>query len=469
MFGIVLDRDSSQSLALQLTNALRGAIRAGTLSPGKRLPATRVMAEELSVSRNIVVTAYEQLVSEGYLESRVGRGTTVAPGTAWTMPRAHPVPSVVGMSRNVKYSLIPGVPDLAAVPVRRWMECASDAHRNASPEAWTYPEAQGERELRREICGYLFRIRGITVPPERVLVTAGTAEALRLLSSFFRGRGYSRFAVENPSIHYARDIARIAGLAVHELDQDGTAALPPDRVEPGSLVYLTPSHQFPRGGLMPAPRRMAFLQAVGDGDGFVLEDDYDSEFRFRGVPPEPMVELDPDRVVYMGSFSKVLSPALRLGFIVVPEALVTPLVEHRRRVISAPPVFPQRALARFLGRGYLEKHLFAMKRTYARRAARILEFLDREFPNAEVRGDACGYHLWVRFSGVSSAGAVRPAFDADFFEACADRGLAVKGEGHYTFDESVDTDALVLGYGNIGDDRLDDALALLAELVSRRV
>ncbi len=326
----------------------------------------------------------------------------------------------------------------------------------------------------------------MTVGADRIVVTEGTAEALKLLASFFVDEGYDRFYAENPSIPYARQIARAAGLEVRELQQDEVSALPPEEPEPGSVYYLTPSHQFPRGMCMPLPRRLEFINGLDDTISYILEDDYDSEFRFRGVPTEPLVALDPDRVIYMGSFSKVLFPALRLGFVVLPEQLLAPFLEHKRCLFAVPPTFCQGGLARFLSRGYLEKHLFEMKRTYARRAARIVEFLEAEFPDIEIRGTECGYHLWVRFTpqggGSGSVGAIGTAakanvggqarmrsdhpFDRNFFEKCADQGLAIKGEGHYSFDGSPETDALVLGYGNVAEEELEEALSLLARMIS---
>ncbi len=472
MFGISLSRNSPQTLPLQLTNSLRAAVREGRLGPGDRLPASRTMAAELGVSRNIVTACYEQLVSEGYFTSRVGRGTFVVSNIEWGSSRTLPPSSRTSEARQpapVRYDLTAGTPDLGALPTRRWIETVAEAHRNAHSTKWDYSRAQGEETLRKEIADYLFRIRGITVSPVRIVVTAGTSEALRLLAGYAHQGENQPFFAEDPSIPYTREAFRAAGYEIRALEHDSDGAVPPGSVSQGSVIYLTPSHQFPRGTYMPLQRRLAFLAGLAE-DTLVLEDDYDSEFRFRGVPAEPFLSLRPDRVIYLGSFSKTLFPALRLGFVILPPQILDSFVEFKQRVFAIPPTFAQRALASFLSGGNLEAHLFRMKRIYARRVTTILSLLRATFPDVEIRGEECGYHLWVRFPRTYTSGPnVAPPFDEAFFDTCAGQGIAIKGDRHYGFDGPVDTDALVIGYGNIADDDIEPALASLIDLIKARL
>ena len=457
MFGIHIDRNSSQSLTVQVSASLRSAVRSGLLKSGDRLPPSRRLAEELGVSRAIIMLAYEQLVSEGYFESRKGSGTFITEGLK-RLPASVPLPTEAKKTKPMEpaYDFRAGIPDLRRLPVGRWHECVSDVMKRGLNSYWSYGECSGEPALKRAIGESLFRIRGISTSPDSIVITRGTAESLSLLASFFpRKAFYSEF----PSIPYASRIFRHHGWQIKPLEQDLHGALVPGGTEPGSLFYLTPSHQFPTGIFMPLKRRIAFLGAIEDGQSYILEDDYDSEFRFRGVPAEPLMALHPEGVFYLGTFSKCMFPALRLGFMIVPGPLKADFSAFKNEIFSQPPLLSQLALARFIDRGYLEQHLFSMKRIYRKRMNTLVSELERNFKGLHISGADCGFHLCVRFRERS--------FHQDFFEDCRKQGIGLKGTAHYMGQGEVSTDSLILGYGNIEDETIPEGIEALKQSIDR--
>ena len=284
--GLVLDRNSSQSLFLQLTVALRKAVTGELYSPGDRLPPSRLMALNLGVSRNLVTAVYDQLAAEGYLSGKVGRGTFVTPEAGRAKQRS------VTFGKNprgrsggspVEYDFTPGRPDLSAIPIDRWSESLKDAVRNGAVSERGYGPAEGSDRLRRAISALLFRVRGLEVSADDILITAGTAQSLLLLAlSVERGTFYC----ENPCIPSAREAFKAVSHRIKHLDADTKGALTPDR-NAGGVCYLNPSHQFPRGTRMSLERRLEFIDWAKESDSMIIEDDYDSEFRYEGLPIPP--------------------------------------------------------------------------------------------------------------------------------------------------------------------------------------
>ncbi len=462
MLGITLDRASRRSLALQLADGLRKAVVSGALPAGAKLPPSRALAEELGISRRLVTDAYEQLAGEGYFETRAGHGTwaaafpartshAVAPGTAAVRPRR----------AQVRFDFTPGIPDLAHFPAPAWRRAVEESLSLARAAELSYGPALGDLRLREAIAAYLHRFRGLFADPAALCVTFGTAHSLSLLSRLFPP---STFIGEDPGLPYARDTFASAGWRCRTVQVDEGGALPTGLgdVPRGSVLYLTPSHQFPTGALLPLRRRVELLERAAAADGLVLEDDYDSEFRFRGSPVAPLAALDADRVVYLGTFSKCLAPFVRVGYLAAPARLVGPIADLVRRTNQRGSVPHQRALARFLEEGKLEKHVLAMKRRYRARLEVILAFLARRFgADARPSGAETGFHVHVRFTG--------RRFGKPFEEACAAAALRVSTEDDFRAAPRLhaESDALVIGYGNVADERLEEGLAVLGDLVDR--
>jgi GntR family transcriptional regulator/MocR family aminotransferase len=460
MLGLTLDRTSRRSLALQLADGLRRAVVTGALAAGAKLPPSRSLAEELGISRRLVTDAYEQLTGEGYLETRTGHGTWAAALPSRTA-RATATGGAAPRTRRaaVRFDFTPGIPDLSRFPRQAWRRATEESISLSRPGDLSYGPALGDLRLREAICAYLYRYRGLAAEPDQLCVTWGTSHSLALLSRFFPA---TTFFCEDPGLPYARETFASAGFRCRSVQVDEGGALPSGLgdVPRGSLFYLTPSHQFPTGALLPLRRRVQLLELAAAAEGLVLEDDYDSEFRFRGSPVQPLASLDAERVVYLGTFSKCLAPFVRVGYLIAPPSLVEPIADLVRRTNQRGSIPHQRALSRFIEEGHLEKHVFSMKRRYRARLEEILAFLSRRFgEGARASGAETGFHLHVRFPG--------RRFGREFERACEAAEVRVSTEADFRATPTGESDALILGYGNVADERLGEGLEQLAELVDR--
>ena len=319
-----------------IERALRDAVRDGRLAPGTRLPASRVLSADLGVARNTVAEAYAQLVAEGWLTARQGSGTRIADRPPMPTPRAEPEPDHDPRQRSARFDLRAGVPDLAAFPGSAWLGAARRALASSPRDVFGYDEPRGLRVLREELAGYLSRVRGVRADPGKIVVTAGFTQGLRLVADVLAARGGAGVvgglgvAVEAYGHEAHRRVLRAGGLGLQAIGVDAAGA----RVEEltaGSahVVVLTPAHQFPLGAVLAARRRQAVLRWAAEVDGFVVEDDYDGEFRYDRQPVGAVQALDPGRVVYAGSVSKTLAPGIRLGWLVLPDGLVDDVISAK--------------------------------------------------------------------------------------------------------------------------------------------
>jgi GntR family transcriptional regulator/MocR family aminotransferase len=460
VFGIALDRASRRSLALQLADGLRRAVTSGELGTGTRLPPSRELAAELGISRRLVTDAYEQLTGEGWFETRAGHGTYAA-----ALPARKPHAALLARDAprprrgTVRFDFTPGIPDLSAFPRQAWRRASDESLSLARPAELSYGPAMGDLRLREAISAYLHRFRGLSAAPERICVTSGTSHSLSLLSRLLPA---TTLFCEDPGLGFARYAFASAGHRCRPVHVDDAGALPGGlgEIPRGALFYLTPSHQFPTGALLPLRRRLEFLELAADARGLVLEDDYDSEFRFRGSPVPPLFSLDEERVAYLGTFSKCLAPFVRTGYLIAPAHLTGPLAELVRRTNLRGSIPHQRTLARFLEEGRLERHVFSAKRRYRARLEAVLSFLEERWGGeARASGAETGFHLYVRFAS--------RRFGARFLEACDAEGLRVSTGADFLAEPPPESDALVIGYGNVADAKLGEGLASLASLVER--
>src|SRR4051794_1022249 len=315
---VSVERGGNGSLRAQIEHELRRAVRSGRLRAGTPLPSTRVLARQLGVARGVVVEAYAQLAAEGYLRTRQGAPTRVAPVAA--QPRsASPRPEA---SPPPRYDLRASVPDLSAFPRKAWLAAERRAVAALPHAALDYPEPNGSARLRVALASYLGRARGLVADPQRIVITTGTLQSVGLLANVLRERGVERIAVEQPGFHIHRALLRRRGLTAVPVpvDPDGlvVARLPPNGVR---AVLVTPAHQMPLGAVLPPERRAALLEWAEQHDALVVEDDYDGEYRYDREPVGALQGLAPERVAYLGSASKVLAPALRIGWMGVPSWL----------------------------------------------------------------------------------------------------------------------------------------------------
>ncbi|MFG2727374.1 PLP-dependent aminotransferase family protein [Streptomyces canus] len=441
-----------------LQAALREAVRSGRLVPGTRLPSSRDLAADLGVSRGLVTEAYEQLTAEGYLRSGRGAGTWVGGAVRAAHPRARDLAPRAPGSRA---DFVAGTPDLSLFPRTAW----ATAHRGVLAELphqdLGYPDPRGLPRLRAAVAELLARRRGVVADPERLVVVSGVAQATTLLGFALNARGFPTVGVEDPGSPQHDDLYAAAGVAtvpVH-LDEDGISLGPLYESGVRALV-TTPSHQFPTGIAYSARRRAELLDWARSVDGFVLEDDYDGDFRYDRAPVGALQGLDPDRVAYAGSVSKSLAPGLRLGWLLVPEALADEVVERKRTMDLGHPTIDQALFARFVERGDYDRQLRRCQRAYRERRDALVSALDEHLPGTEVSGIAAGLHVIAtlphrygpqeRFlARMAAAGVtVRPLTDYAHARAEPDAERGVR---------------LVLGYAHLPETRIRDGVRLMAE------
>ncbi|REK86901.1 PLP-dependent aminotransferase family protein [Streptomyces inhibens] len=376
-----------------LQEALRDAVRSGRLAPGTRLPSGRALAADLGVSRGLVTEAYEQLTAEGYLHSRRGAGTWVGGAVRATVP---PRPTDTPPAGVPLVDFTPGTPDLSLFPRAAW----SAAHRRAlgrlPHRTLGYPDPRGLPELRAELAQLLTRRRGVVADPQRVVVCSGVAQAMTLLGFTLRAAGHRAVAVEDPGSPEHAQLFAAAGLASVPVPLDDEGPDPTALADSGArAAVLTPSHQFPSGTSVSAPRRAQLLRWARAADGLLIEDDYDGDFRYDRAPVGALQGLDPDRVAYTGSVSKSLAPGLRLGWLVVPERLAAEVVARKRTMDLGNPVLDQALLADFIARGDYDRQLRRCQRAYRERRDALTAALAAHCPGAEVTGIAAGLHVIV--------------------------------------------------------------------------
>ncbi|MDQ0583004.1 MocR-like pyridoxine biosynthesis transcription factor PdxR [Streptomyces rishiriensis] len=456
-FGVDLHLEpTGPHLRRGLTDALREAVRSGRLPSGTRLPSSRSLAVDLGVARNTVADAYADLVAEGWLTARQGSGTRVAEGR--TVPptgAARPRPE----RRRPGYDLRPGTPDLGSFPRAEWLRAARRALTAAPSDALGYGDPRGRVELRTALAGYLARARGVRVDPEHVVICAGFAHGLRLLSTVLRDRGVRTIAVDSYGLDEHWKLLAAAGLSMTPLpvDERGTDTR---LLEGAGAVLLTPAHQFPMGVPLHHDRRAAVVDWARRTGALVLEDDYDGEFRYDRQPVGALQGLAPDHVVYLGTASKSLAPGLRLGWTALPPDLADEVVAAKGGVDTS-GVLDQLTLAEFLTSGAYDRHVRAARTRYRRRRDALVAALTAHAPAIRVTGIAAGLHAVLRLPPGTEEAAVR---------AAAYQGLAVNGltPRHRHPDAVTEPlDALVVGYGTPPDHAWSGALdALCAALPS---
>ncbi|GAA1977918.1 PLP-dependent aminotransferase family protein [Nocardioides panacihumi] len=453
-----LDLSERGDRAGALYRALRDALREARLVPGDRLPSSRTLAGDLGISRTTVATVYERLVAEGFLEARVGAGTFVSEVAA-TPPRCAagslrprpgwrwPPVAVSGDSPVPAYDFRVGIPDASLFPFETWRRilAAESRLRGHSPGAYGGPA--GLPRLREAIAHSVAYGRGVRADPDEVVVTSGTQQALDVVARVLLQPG-DTVAVEDPGYAAARDLFASHGATVVPVRVDAEGLVVDELPARTRLVYTTPSHQFPLGVALSLARRRELLTFAARHDAAVVEDDYDSEFRFSERPLEPLHALDRSgRVVYVGTFSKSLLPSLRAGYLVAPPSLVDALSGAKQLTDGFGPVQPQAALARFLEEGLLGRHVRRAAKVYGERRALVLAALDG-LP-VEVVPSAAGLHL-----------AAYAAVPPDLAERVRSEGIAVETIAQHRV--GAGRDGLVLGYGAAVTDTIRPGLARLA-------
>jgi GntR family transcriptional regulator / MocR family aminotransferase len=450
-----LRRDDEEPLHRQLEQELRGAIRSGRLVDGFVLPSTRGLADELGVSRGVVVEAYEQLVAEGYLSSSQGGTTRVC---IRMVDAPSPASSAAGESApEIRFNFAYGRPDVREFPRQVWLRSLRRVLNEMPSERLEYLDPRGAPELRQALADYLNRVRGTAADPERIVVVNGYAQALRLVAMAVTANGGRRLVAEDPGQNDTIRAAREHGIDVIRLpvDESGLQTAELGAID-AKLMILTPAHHFPTGAVLSAERRAAIVAWARRRGALVLEDDYDAEYRYDREPIGSMQGLAPENVIYAGSASKTLAPGLRLGWLIVPPGLVDQVADIKKAIDRGSASLEQLAFADFLSRGEFDRHLRRMRPIYRARRDALLAALRMHLPQVRPVGASAGLHVlaWLP-----------PDIDeAEIVARAREAGVNVEGVGPYWGDGRPG--GLLFGYGGITEAAIDAGVRIIARTLN---
>jgi GntR family transcriptional regulator / MocR family aminotransferase len=468
-----------------LAGAIRAAIMDGRLRAGAVLPATRLLASDLGVSRGVIVEAYQRLADEGLVSARPGAGTQVSgwpPRTARRPPDqaaarspdpgprrspdparrepnqvpARAAPSVLPQRWRTyaELDLSPGVPDLSGFPRATWLRAERWVLERASVAELGYGDPRGSESLRRELTGWLARTRGLRTAPDDIIVVTGVAQALALLAQWLNAEGRTGIAVEDPGSRGARDELAYWGLRPFPVPVDEHGLKTGGLASTGlRAALLTPAHQFPTGAVLAPDRRRELLDWAAAADALVIEDDYDAEYRYDRAPVPALHASAPAHVAYAGSTSKTLAPGLRLGWLIPPGRMRADLVDAKHAADLGSPALPQLVLARLIASGQLEQHIRQVRKRQRNRRDALLGALREQLPGARVQGVAAGLHLLITFPALD-------VDDTDLADAILRAGVLVHPLSWHR--QLPGAPGLVLGYAAHTPDQLREAARRIA-------
>ncbi len=476
------DRSSDEFDQKQLYDILQAGIRESILPAGMRLPPTRVLAKALAIARNTVVHVYEQLALEGYVAAGVGRGTFVAdvgPGlvkrsaaafgagrqpmhssTARLSARGVRLVDNARAARRQWGAFTPGIPEVRMFPSQIWSRLQSRVWRNVGPGHLSYATSGGDPDLRLALSEYLQGARGVVCEPEQIIITSGTQQSLHLVAMLLADPGDSVW-IEDPGYWGARSVFRAMGLELIPVSLDGEGLAPDARQlrKPPRAMFVSPSHQYPTGALMSHGRRRQLLDYAAVHGVWVVEDDYDSEFRYGARPLPALQGIDRHgRAIYLGTFSKTLFPALRLAYVVLPPDLVDNFSRALSELYREGQSPQQAVLARFMYEGHFATHIRRMRSVYSARHDALLEAIRREFgAELPVIGSDAGLHLVL--------GLPAHLDDQKLADSIARAGVVTRALSLYHLRRPVPAKGLLLGYGAASENEIDFNFRVLADVV----
>lgn len=449
-----LDRALAEPLRVQLERELRDAIRSGRLPAGERLPSSRAMAAELGVSRGLVLECYGQLQAEGFLTSRSGSATRIAADAL----APSELPATPAPSPRLDVDFRPGVPDLTSFPRREWAWALREGCRNATPAELGYGDPRGSGVLREVLAAYLRRVRGTVADAKQSVICGGFGQGINLVLRSLAEEGVGRVAIEDPGDEDYRVICARLGVeavpvAIDErgIDVDELAATDV------RAVILTPTHQFPTGTALAPERRQALVAWANERDATIIEDDYDAEFRYDRAPVGALQGLAPGRVALIGSVSKSLAPALRLGWVLCPGALLESLTEDKRLSDRGSPTLEQLALAALIESGRYDRHLRRMRHVYAARRDVLVDALSAQAPAVVLHGLAAGFHAVARLADGADERAI--------VEQARARSIGLYGMSSYRPSGRSGPPQLVLGFGNLSEPSIERGIGAVSDLL----
>lgn len=471
MLYLNLEKKERDSYSRQIFLQIREKILTGELCAGEQLPSTRALSGDLGISRNTVLTAYEMLVSEGFLQGVSGSGFYISSvggqNAAISKPQEMFDYYAPSTEKTEEYNSIQsfdvGVPALDLFPRKKWSRALSDVLFEAPDSVLGYDVPQGRYELRAVLSDYLKKNRGILCHPDQILITTGAKQAISLIAKTLLSAS-SHVWIEEPSNVNLRRIFAYHTPHIFPIpvDEKGimTGELMKKAEEDGlpALFFTTPSHQFPMGGILPIDRRLELIEFAGKSGCYIIEDDYDSEFRYDGIPTRSLFELNQEHVVYVGTFSKIMFPSLRLGYMVLPETLVSRCRNWKRLDDHYTSSISQLALMRFIENGSLNTHINRMKRLYLKRRNYLIHCLNELFPKQiTLYGINAGMHIVVEFQNHT--------FSANFLRKAQLKGLRLLSVAQHAIRPKGHENQLILGYAHMNEEEIHQNLVILKSLL----
>ncbi len=463
MIWFSIDRNSKTPMIRQLYSQIRDSILSGKLEPHTQLPASRELASQLGISRNVVLEAYDLLYAEGFTVTKRGAGTYIASGTTYkkedrknvTIPEVDSITMGYDSPKDI-INFRAGTPDLSLFPRRMWLKMVKDVFTQPMEDILIYGHPEGRQELREAICEYVVTQREVSCHPDQIVITAGTTQAISIACHLLL-QNMKDVILEDPITRDIQEIIRAQGGVLHPVpvDNDGMVTENiPHNVEP-AFIYITPSHQFPIGSTLSIQRRIDLLNYAERNNCYIIEDDYDSEFRFDGPPLSSVHGLCPERVVYIGTFSKTLCPAIRIGYMVLPHKLISRGRSRKWLSDLHNEVSSQLALAAFIQGGFYLRHVAKMRKHYLKRRRAVISSLHSQFlDKVQILGSSTGLHLVVQFKDQK--------FSPDFFKAVESSGARFYPVEMHAVQKGAHLGKIMIGYGNVSIKDIEKGIQILA-------
>ncbi|SET36392.1 transcriptional regulator, GntR family [Natronincola peptidivorans] len=462
MIWITLDKKNHTPIIQQIYNQMRERILSGKLEEGKKLPSTRALAQELNVSRNVVIEAYDQLLSEGYIQSKEGSGTFVTEGlqidTIVKTSSRQGQPKSKHQEPEIKINFRSGIPALDYFPQNKWGQLYKSICGEINPADLGYAETMGHPKLRKTLADYLQQMRKVHCNEKQIMITNGAVQALWIIGQVLLKERDS-FIIEDPTnvdIRNSFEKREAKGISIPVDEQGLKTELLPKDINP-KLILVTPSHQFPMGGVMPIARRLELIQYAKEKSCYIIEDDYDSEYRYQGYPIPSLQGLAPENVIYVGTFSKILSPALRIGYLILPEKLVDKSKEEKHISDLHNDTLTQLTLERFIREDHLMRYIRKMKKVYKKRQNLLIHELKSSFPNIKILGESTGMHLVAQWEDIS--------FTKEHLDTLRNKGVNIHSVSEYTIHKDQHQNQLIFGYGNVEEKEMKEGIKALKEVV----
>jgi GntR family transcriptional regulator / MocR family aminotransferase len=462
LLWIPIDRTLDIPLKRQVYEYIRKQILYGELKAGERLPATRELATQLGLSRNVMIEAFEQLLAEGFIVGQQGSGTFVAYGAFLEQRKVtKPITALDEPEKEKKdrgmIDFRSGIPALDQFPRKEWGRLSKEVCLEASSSAFGYDHPEGRLELRRTIAHYLRRTRGVDCNEDQIVITSGATQAFSLITRLLLSNE-GKVVIEDPITHEIQTIFTSTGakLCPIPVDEHGMRTELLSEGEIPKFIFVTPSHQFPLGSILPIQRRIQLIQYARATDCYLVEDDYDSEFRYEGEPISSLQGLEPEKVIYVGTFSKNLSPALRMGYLILPPALIEQCRSLKWFHDLHTPSLNQMILAHFIEEGLLERHIRKMRKVYMKRRDALRNALVSGFGHSvKISGDSTGLHLIVEFLNIE--------FTEELIEEIYQNNVRLYPVEQHAIHHGRHRNKVIIGYGNLNEEEIEMGISRLKE------